>query len=283
MSPHPRRQGRIDGCARRPQSRFAGTSSTRQGGGFARPSEKSRSTTGQEKSLIEAGTVVASEVVAGTWEASPAMRYEKGRSRDAIAAEQEAAGPCRKTRRGRRKRRHGNCIFWGFAQQCGSGSSSSKDGGSPCKTNPHAGPGRLTRRRARQVPLRSRQKTSRGASGAAPARGVSRGLSLTELIETRSLTGLRAPSIALRPGEDVARPFAGDGEAGKPEGGWGARPELRPEAPAGGARRAPTRWRRSRTPCTVSASRDSGRRGSGASTPWRWRASGSARGDPSGR
>ena len=36
-------------------------------------------------------------------------------TRDAIDAEQEAAGPCRKTRRGRRKRRHGNCIAGHYA------------------------------------------------------------------------------------------------------------------------------------------------------------------------
>ena len=82
---------------------------TRQGGSFARPSESSRGTTGQQESLIEAETVVATEVVAGSGEASPGMPATE--TRDAIAAEQEAAGPCRKTRRGRRKRRHGNCIF----------------------------------------------------------------------------------------------------------------------------------------------------------------------------
>ena len=63
------------------------------------------------ESLIEAEAVVATEVVAGSGEASPGMPETE--TRDAIAAEQEAAGPCRKTRRGRRKRRHGNCIFWG--------------------------------------------------------------------------------------------------------------------------------------------------------------------------
>ena len=120
---------------------------------------------------------------------------------------------------------------------CGFASSSSKDGGSPSKTEPYAGPGRLTRRRARQIPFRSAEKTSRGAPGVAPAHGASSGLPLTELLNTRPLTGPRTPAIACRPREDVARPFAGDGEVGKLEGGCGARPELRPEAPAGGARR----------------------------------------------
>ena len=46
--------------------------------------------------------------------------------------------------------------FSAYTQQCGFASSSSRDGGSPSKTDPHAGPGRLTRRRARQIPSRSR-------------------------------------------------------------------------------------------------------------------------------
>ena len=45
--------------------------------------------------------------------------------------------------------------LWGYTQQCGFASSSSKDGGSPSKTEPYAGPGRLTRRRARQILFRS--------------------------------------------------------------------------------------------------------------------------------
>ncbi|MDE0040077.1 MAG: hypothetical protein OXU77_21345 [Gammaproteobacteria bacterium] len=60
--------------------------------------------------MIEANAVVATEEVAAAWEASRAWAVERRRSRDAIAAEQEAARPCRRTRRGRRKRRHGNCI-----------------------------------------------------------------------------------------------------------------------------------------------------------------------------
>ena len=106
---------------------------TRQGGSLVKPSERSRGTTGQQESLIEAETVVATEVLAGPGEAFPGTPETE--TRDAIVAEQEAAGPCRKTRCGRRKRRHGNCIFWGYTQQCGFASSSSKDGGSPSKTN----------------------------------------------------------------------------------------------------------------------------------------------------
>jgi len=61
-------------------------------------------------SLIEADAVVAGEAVAAAGEASLAWAVERHRSREAIAAEQEASGHCRETRRGRRKRRQGNCI-----------------------------------------------------------------------------------------------------------------------------------------------------------------------------
>ena len=76
MSPHYRRQGRIDGCARRPQSRFAGTSSTRQGGGFARPSEKSRSTTGRSRVLDRSRDCRGDRGESrGTGEAFPDVRW----------------------------------------------------------------------------------------------------------------------------------------------------------------------------------------------------------------
>ena len=219
-------------------------------------------------SLIEAETVVATEAVAGPGEASPGTPETE--TRDAIAAEQEAAGPCRKTRRGRRKRRHGNCIFGAQRSNAGSHRPRRRTADRPAKLNrtparaADAAPGAV------DFPPVPAEKTSRGASGVAPAHGASSGLQLTELINTRSLTGRRTPAIAFRPREDVTRPFAGDGEGGKLEGGCGARPELRPEAPAGGARRrlntararrAPTRSRRSRTRCTIFASRACGRPG----------------------
>ena len=69
-------------------------------------------------SLIEADAVVAIEAVAAAGEAFPATRVEI-RGQDAIGAEQEAAGSCRKTRRGRRKRRHGNCIFGAIRSNAG--------------------------------------------------------------------------------------------------------------------------------------------------------------------
>ena len=61
-----RRRGRIYRMRHGPASKHRRHGHrTRQGGGLARPSESLRDTTGQEKSLIEAGTVVASEAVAG--------------------------------------------------------------------------------------------------------------------------------------------------------------------------------------------------------------------------
>ena len=86
------------------------TSRTRQRGGFARPSKNLRGTTGQDMSLIEADAVAATEAVAVPGRHPRRGWLEDTASRDAIAAEQEAADHCRKTRRGRRRRRHGNCI-----------------------------------------------------------------------------------------------------------------------------------------------------------------------------
>ncbi|MCY4012585.1 MAG: hypothetical protein OXG82_07715 [Gammaproteobacteria bacterium] len=60
--------------------------------------------------MIEADAVAATEAVAAAGEASLAWAVEDAASREAIVAEQEAAGHCRKTRHGRRMRRHGNCI-----------------------------------------------------------------------------------------------------------------------------------------------------------------------------
>ena len=56
-------------------------------------------------------------------------------TRDAIDAEQEAAGPCRKTRRGRRKRRHGNCIFGALRSNAGSDRPRRRTADRPAKLN----------------------------------------------------------------------------------------------------------------------------------------------------
>ena len=74
----------------------------------------------------------------------------------------------------------------GPAQQCGSASSSSRDGGSPSKTDLARRPGPQTRRRARQLPSFLHRKKFRGAMSAASAHGVSRRLPLTGLLNTRS-------------------------------------------------------------------------------------------------
>ena len=95
-------------------------------------------------SCIEAETVVAIEAVAGAGEASPAVPETE--TRDAIGAEQEAVGPCRKTRCGRRKRRHGNCIFGALRSNAGPDRPRRRTADRPAKLNQTPAPGRLTRR-----------------------------------------------------------------------------------------------------------------------------------------
>ena len=85
------------------------------------------------ESSIEAGTVAATGAVAGPGEAFPGVPETE--TRDAIAAEQEAAGPCRKTRRGRRKRRHGNCIFGASRSNAGSHRPRRRTADRPAKLN----------------------------------------------------------------------------------------------------------------------------------------------------
>ena len=103
----------------------------------------------RQLSLIEAETVVALEVVAVAREASRPYTVMRHRNRDAIGAEQEAAGPCRVRHAAVAASDGKATASRGFTQQCGSESSSSKDGGSPSKTNLVRRPGPLTRRRAR--------------------------------------------------------------------------------------------------------------------------------------
>ena len=102
----------------------------------------------------------------------------------------------------------GNCIL-GPAQRCGSGSSPSRDGGSPRKTNrltparaADAASGAAGSRRAppKKVPRRNWRRS---------AARVPRSLPLTEPLNTRSLTRLADGSMT-GSREDVVRPFAGD-------------------------------------------------------------------------
>ena len=72
----------------------------------------------------------------------PGRTVNRHRNRDAIGAEQEAGGPCRVRHAAVAASDGRATASRGFTQQCGSESSSSKDGGSPSKTNPYAGPGR---------------------------------------------------------------------------------------------------------------------------------------------
>ena len=79
----------------------------------------------------------------------PGRTVNRLRNRDTIGAEQEAGGPCRARHAAVAASDGRATASRGFTQQCGSVSSSSKDGGSPSKTKPDAGPGRMTRHRAR--------------------------------------------------------------------------------------------------------------------------------------
>ena len=85
------------------------------------------------ESLIEADAVVATEAVTGAWEAS--LATPETEARDAVGAEQEAVGRCRKTRRGRRKRRHGNCIFGALRSDAGLHSPRRRTADRPAKLN----------------------------------------------------------------------------------------------------------------------------------------------------
>ena len=141
----------------RSQRPAAGTSRHTAGGGLARLSESSRGATGQAESLIEAGTVVATEAVAVAGEASPATR-----DRDPVAATPSTPNkrPAANVGNGAPRVAASDGMATasrGTTQQCGS-DTSLRDGGSPSKTNPYAGPGRLTRRRARSIPSASPPK-----------------------------------------------------------------------------------------------------------------------------
>ena len=65
----------------------------------------------------------------------PGRTVNRHRNRDAIGAEQEAGGPCRVRHAAVAASDGRATASRGFTQQCGSVSSSSKDGGSPSKTN----------------------------------------------------------------------------------------------------------------------------------------------------
>ena len=143
------RWGRIEPDAPCARSRVAWTSRY----GRRRPRETSGMFAGREgtrqMSCIEAETVVAFEAVAGLGRHPRPYTVERHRSRGAIGAEQEAGGPCRVRHAAVAASDGRATASRGFTQQCGSESSSSKDGGSPSKTNLVRRPGPLTRRRAR--------------------------------------------------------------------------------------------------------------------------------------
>ena len=130
------RRGRIAGCAAAFDGRHVPTS---RNAAARRLRETVRGLAGHDGtgllSLIEADAVVATEAVRGAGEASPAWEVERRhkprrhrrrtRGRRATVARHTgaAAGDGRAT------------ASKGLVQQCGFASSSSKDGGSPSKTN----------------------------------------------------------------------------------------------------------------------------------------------------
>ena len=75
--------------------------------------------------------VVAIKAVAAAGAAIPCYTGLRFRGLDAIVAEQEAAGPCRQTRR--RKATARQLHLRGYRHQCGFASSTSRDGGSLSK------------------------------------------------------------------------------------------------------------------------------------------------------
>ena len=125
----------------------------------------------------------------------PCRTVNRHRNRDTIGAEQEAGGPCRVRHAAVAASDGRATASRGFTQQCGSESSSSKDGGSPSNTNPYAGPVPLTRRRARSIPRAPHRPPMR-----LPASRPSafRGPSLIGMTGTASLT---------RPGGYATAPY----------------------------------------------------------------------------
>ena len=241
-------------CAMRPDCGRHGHPDT-AGGGLARRSEGSRGTTGQRRRPASKPRL-SWRLRQSRWPGRHPGPYTvtRHRSRDAIGAEQEAAGPCRVRHAAVAARDGKATASRGFTQQCGSESFSSKDGGSPSKTNLVRRPGPLTRRRARSIPRAAHRPPMHWP----PSRSTAvRGRSLTGLINTPSLTrpagdpsvhaeGGRSPGVhrGLRGHTPRGRPCARSSlpadshrtEVGR-RGACGARPELRLQALAGGARR----------------------------------------------
>ena len=112
-------------------------------GGLARPLERPRGTRGQRRRPASKPRL-SWRSRQSRWPGRHPGPYTvtRYRSRDAIGAEQEAAGPCRVRHAAVAASDGKATASRGFTQQCGSESSSSKDGGSPSKTKPYAGPGR---------------------------------------------------------------------------------------------------------------------------------------------
>ena len=246
------RRGRVEPDAPCVRWRAMWTSDT-AGGGLARPLERSRGTRGQRRRPASKPRL-SWRLRQSRWPGRHPGPYtvERYRNRDTIGAEQEAGGPCRFRHAAVAASDGKATASRGFTQQCGSESSSSKDGGSPSNTNPVRRPGPLTRLRARSISRASHRPPMRPPVSRPAA---VHGPSLTGLIHTPSLTRPAGdPSVRSREGRlpGVHRGLRGHTPRGRPcrrsslpagshqsearrRGDSGARLELRPQAPAEGA------------------------------------------------
>ena len=128
------RRGRIEPEAPSARWRAMWPSDT-AGGGLARPLERSRGTRGRRRRPASKPGL-SWRLRLSRWPGRhPGRTVERHRNRDAIGAEQEAVGPCRVRHAAVAARDGRATASRGFTQQCGSVSSSSKDGGSLSNTN----------------------------------------------------------------------------------------------------------------------------------------------------
>ena len=128
------RRGRIESDAPCVRSRATWTSDT-AGGGLARLLERSRDATGHGRCPASKPRLSWRSRQSRWPGRHPGRTVKRHRNRDPIGAEQEAGGPCRLRHAAVAASDGRATASRGFTQQCGSESSSSKDGGSPSKTN----------------------------------------------------------------------------------------------------------------------------------------------------
>ena len=107
---------------------------------------------------------------------------------------------------------------WGYTRQCGFASSSSKDGGSPSKTARRPGPLELDATPGAADSLAfPPKKLPEAHPGRSGARRIKRS-PVYRIDQHAAFDGSAGTAIACQTREDVARPFAGDGEVAKRDG-----------------------------------------------------------------